>query len=468
VLVLLTDQHSPHVAGCYGDDVVRTPTLDGLAADGMRFTNAYCPAPVCVPSRMSFVTSRYPSNTRVWNNQHLLSSSIPTWPQVMGTAGYETALVGRMHFEGPDLRHGFEHRPLGELSATYPGVGPTLWSGDLSGTAGQHRRSVEVAGVGPTKYQWFDDRVTEAAVEYLEGQADADRPFAAVVGYLLPHCPFIAPRDLFEYYYDRVTIPEQPTDQPDAIERFRADRDILEPLPEERIRVARAAYYAMTEYVDRRMGTVLEALDRAGLAEDTLVVYASDHGEMAGEHGCWWKSTYYEGSAGVPLIARLPGEVPAGSVSDAIVNLTDLGPTSVDGQSIWPTMRGDHPGDWTDETFSEFFERRGVNPSRMIRSGRYKLWDHPLDPDLSPALFDLEADPDEEHDLADDPEYADVRDRLLSRLHEDWNPEWVAERSTEKRADYAALETWGERVEPTHPDDLLLDPPDFREEIELR
>ena len=122
ILLLMTDQHSKYHLGCYGDDLVRTPHLDKLAASGVRFDNAYCASPVCVPSRMSFMTSRRPSANQVWNNNHILRSDIPTWAHALGIGGYETALIGRMHFVGADQRHGFEKRPLGEYSAHHPGA----------------------------------------------------------------------------------------------------------------------------------------------------------------------------------------------------------------------------------------------------------------------------------------------------------------------------------------------------------
>jgi len=121
VLLIMTDQHSKHFLGSYGNDIVRTPNLDRLASEGMRFTSAYCPAPLCVPSRMSFMTSRTPSRNRVWNNEGILSSAIPTWAHVLTAAGYETSLIGRMHFKGLDTRHGFENRPIGEPGASPPG-----------------------------------------------------------------------------------------------------------------------------------------------------------------------------------------------------------------------------------------------------------------------------------------------------------------------------------------------------------
>ena len=122
VLLIMSDQHSRYHLGCYGDPLVRTPHLDGLAQRGVRFDNAYCPSPLCVPSRMSFMTARRPSANRVWHNGHILSSAIPTWAHALGASGYETALIGRMHFVGPDQRHGFEVRPLGEYFALHPGA----------------------------------------------------------------------------------------------------------------------------------------------------------------------------------------------------------------------------------------------------------------------------------------------------------------------------------------------------------
>jgi choline-sulfatase len=476
ILVIQTDQHSRRVTGCYGNETVRTPSIDRLADDGMRFENAYCPAPVCVPSRMSFMTSRTPSNNRVWTNKNVLHSAVPTWAHVLGTAGYETALVGRMHFEGPDQRHGFQERRVSELGflTGYPGRPEPLWSGEFRGVSGPCRRSVEKSGIGTTQYQEFDQRVTDAAVEYLRERAasDASEPFAAVVGYVLPHCPFIAPENLFEYYYDRVEVPRVEDGQPESVEVFRRNRGILDPPPEERIRIARAAYFALCEYVDSLVGRVLETLEQTDLAENTLVVYCSDHGEMASEHGCWWKQNYYEESVGVPLIARLPGRITEGSVADAVVNLTDLGPTfaevagtefptPVDGQSLWPTLTGNHPDDWADETYSEFVDNMcgDVGPSRMIRSGRWKLWEFGT-ADLPPALFDLETDPRERTDLGEDPEYADVRDRLREKLYENWDPATVRTECGRQEEWFESLSEWGSAVEPDHLEAVEMRPRD--------
>jgi choline-sulfatase len=347
ILVLMTDQHSRHVLGCYGNGVVRTPNIDRLAGQRVRFTDAYCPAPLCVPSRMSFMTSRTPSQNEVWDNRHILGSSIPTWAHALGIAGYETALIGRMHFVGPDQRHGFEQRPIGERSAGPPGMrardGPLHTQFPLA-THGSSRQAVEIAGRGRTLRQWGDEERTRVAVRWLEERAESNdgQSFAAVFGTILPNCPYVAPPGLFDYCFDRVDVPQREDRRPATILREQESQGILDPpLTPERIRVARAAYFALCEHVDSLVGQVLDALDRTGLAESTVVIYASDHGDTAGDHGCWGKSTYYQGSAGVPLIARWPGVVAPGTTSRAVCNLTDHRPVEgrpPAGSTPWPTF----------------------------------------------------------------------------------------------------------------------------------
>ncbi|MFQ6096981.1 MAG: sulfatase-like hydrolase/transferase, partial [Armatimonadota bacterium] len=159
LLVIMSDQHNPHVLGCCGDEVVRTPHLDALAHGGVLFENAYCPSPLCVPSRMSFMTSRHPTDNRAWTNACQLSSDIPTFAHALGAAGYEVVLGGRMHVVGPDQRHGFERRLVGDLGATFPGGRAPDLGHIPRGSTGQSRIAVEVAGPGRTAYQAYDDAV---------------------------------------------------------------------------------------------------------------------------------------------------------------------------------------------------------------------------------------------------------------------------------------------------------------------
>jgi choline-sulfatase len=418
------------------------------------------------------LTARTPSENRCWKNQHILNSAAPTWTHAMGAAGYETALIGRMHFVGPDQRHGFMRRPLGEYSATYPGVdrrGGPLLSGKLRGTSGQTRRAVERAGWGRTTYQAFDEMVTQATCSYLEEKAREGRAFAAVAGFVLPHCPFVAPKELFDYYFDKVNVPLQSAEErvrePAAVSKYKLLRGLVEPLSEHQIRVARAAYFGLCEYYDSLLGRVLAGLEETGLAQNTLVIYTSDHGEMAGEHGCWWKSNYYEGSVGVPLIARLPGRVPAGATQKVVCNLMDLGPTVLDmvdappmpriaGRSIWPHLRGDPDAPDYRETFSEHFGGRDMTPSRMIRHNEWKLY-HYHD-DRPPVLYNLDDDPGEEQDLALDPRYDAVMRALMARLYEGWDPTAILRESARLDEDLRLLTSWGRKTQLIHEDQLIV------------
>jgi choline-sulfatase len=242
-------------------------------------------------------------------------------------------------------------------------------------------------------------------------------------------------------------------------------RGLVDPLSERQIRAARAAYFALCEYHDALLGPILEVLDETGLTENTLVIYTSDHGEMAGEHGCWWKSNYYEGSVGVPLIARLPGRVPAGATHDVVCNLMDVGPTLLDladappmprvtGRSIWPHMCGAPDAPDYRETFSEHFGNRDMTPSRMIRRGPWKLA-HYHD-DRPPALFNLDEDPGEERDLALDPRYDRVVQALMARLYEGWDPAAILRASARLDQDLRLLASWGRATQACHEDQLAV------------
>ncbi len=483
ILVIMTDQHSKHFIGSYGNKIVRTPNLDKLASEGMRFSNAYCAAPLCVPSRMSFLTSMTPTKNQVWNNNHILNSGIPTWATLLSAAGYETALLGRMHFSDIDQMHGFESRPVGERGAGPVGFkqkGGPFWTKFPGSTSGQSRSSVEIAGKGHTHYQWSDEERTRKACDWLTEKSNCnERPFAAVIGYVLPHCPFVAPKDLFDYYYEKTEIPEVEVSQPATITRYRKMRGILEPLPDERIRIARAAYYGLCEHIDSLIGNVMDTLDKTGLSKDTVVIYISDHGEQAGEHGCWWKSNYYEASAGVPMIARWPGVIKPGSVSDAVCNLMDIGPTladiagtsfpyEVDGHSLFKTMTEGSDPDWINETTCELADfRGGYFPSRMVRKGPWKLWVYGDSEALPPSLFNLDDDPEEQIDLGLDSAYEAIRNELLETIYNGWDPEDVIEKSKKQWDYFELLKKWGTSVNPDAPFALMYPSDEYESDVEL-
>jgi choline-sulfatase len=470
ILVLISDQHNPHVLGCTGDPLVRTPNLDRLASEGTLFEHCYCPSPLCVPSRMSFMTSRYPSHNEVWTNRCTLRSDIPTFAHGLGVAGYETILSGRMHFVGPDQRHGFERRIMGSLSPTYVGSPFNALPRELLNATGQSREAVEVSGPGRTGYQYYDEMVAEATVSFLKeaGEQQRERSFCLTAGFVLPHCPFICPRDDFEYYLDRVPLPEVPDGYYEglhpAVKAWRKNRRV-EDLTEDEIRRARAGYYGIVTHFDRQVGKVLDALEESGLADNTVVIYTSDHGEMAGENGMWWKSNFYEGAASVPLIVSWPGRIPEGQRLNQVVNLVDIGPTllelagspplpQVDGRSFAPLLLGGE-ADWRDETFSEHHADQGVPATRMIRRGPWKLVHYD---GHRPQLFNLDDDPNEFHDLGEDPRYADLMRDLTECVLADWSALRIGETLERRESAIRLITEWVDAVHPATPEQWIAPP----------
>lgn len=425
------------------------------------------------------MTGRLPSHTRAYSNTCALAQDIPTFAHSLGAAGYDVTLAGRMHFQGADQMHGFTRRVAGDVTPTWYGApGPEM--GQLNGANGQSRPAVENAGPGLTNYQHYDRLVTDAAVAYLEEQAtnaglqdETATPFCLVVGYVLPHCPFVAPLELFDYYYDRVPPPaSDPADglapRHPQVERWMKRRDVWTPLDEETIRTARAAYYGLVELMDANIGKVLAALQARDDADNTVVIYLSDHGEMAGEHGLWWKSTFYRASVNVPLIAHWPGHFAENATVTTPISLIDLAPTladlaqspplpHIDGVSFAPLLKGtpdddlaardilaeliapvpnDARGNWSDP------------PTRMVRRGPWKLiyyHDHGV------QLFNVAEDPEERQDRATDLDCRDVLVELIARAKQDWHPEAMLAELAERQANHALLAQWFQAVQPPDP-----------------
>jgi choline-sulfatase len=212
LLFLMSDQHTQRVAGCYGDGVVRTPNLDRLAARGVVFDEAYCPSPICVPSRMSLLTGCHPATQECWTNGDLLASDRPTMAHALGAAGYRPVLVGRLHALGPDQLHGYAEREVGDHSPNWIGV-PRHDMGALDRTNDPFRDSLRKSGAGQSAYELHDADVVDAACARLEAIADRRAagdatPFGLTVGLMLPHPPYVARAEDYEPYVGKVGPPE--------------------------------------------------------------------------------------------------------------------------------------------------------------------------------------------------------------------------------------------------------------------
>ncbi len=463
ILFILSDQHAQRVLGCYGDQTGSTPRLDALAREGVVFDNAYCASPICGPSRMALMTGRMPSETRSWLNDDILGSGMPTFAHALGAGGYRTALVGRMHFIGPDQTHGFMERHVGDHSANWPG-NPGFDHGELSGTAGPDVVSVIKSGAGTNAYDLKDRDAAATAASWLadEGRRRSvgeTRPFLLTAGFMLPHPPYVADPEDFAAAHGLpppLRIPRhKESDEHEWVRSWREPRDIAGVAPDA-IERARQAYWGMVRRLDQHVGQVLDALDAAGLADNTLVIYASDHGDHLGERGLFWKHTLYDESAKVPLIMRWPGQLSAGARRAGVVGLVDLAATMAQaagcewpggGNSLLPLARN-AGAPWADETFSEYcqgtrdpWSAPEPTVNRMIRRGRYKLnYYH----GMAPELFDMLADPDEVRDLAGDPSYAPVRDAMLRSVLADWNPSDIARQIEQRDRDNRGHRSLGE------------------------
>lgn len=459
LLLIMSDQHNPHIMGCTGDPLVRTPNLDRLAASGVLFERTYCAGPLCVPSRMSFMTGQFPNDLRIWTNGGVLSSDTPTFAHALSLADYDTMLCGRMHFVGPDQHHGFKRRLVGDVSGAMIGNGREMFGGIWNRAGcGQDYRSLLPDAVGPgwATYPEFDRHVTDRACEVLRQQsaADDDTPFAMVVGYLLPHNPYVCPRELFDEYMDKlegkVVHEEHAGDETPALASLRQTRGTANITPE-MARRARAAYLGLTTVLDQNIGQILDALAETGLADNTAVAYTSDHGDQAGEHGLWWKDTFYDGSAKVPMIWSCPSRFATGVRVPQVTSLLDIAPTLTDlaeatplpaarGSSLRTFLEtGTRPADWPDIAFAETYARE-QRPARMICSGDWKLnlyhgYDHP-------QLFNLREDPTECQDLGRDAEYANIREELLARVRDGWSGEWIERTEEELRGQQQMVRQW--------------------------
>ncbi len=353
IFYIHTDQHTPFVTGCHGDPIVKTPNLEWLAAHGVMFDAAYCNSPICVPSWMSMLTGLHPYQNQAWTNEHSLDSPIPT----------------HVHALGPDQLHDYTDRPIGDHSSNYiGGVGPNR--GELAGTAGPHRVSLERSGPGQSPYEVHDEYVTAASARRSQ---ESDEAFCLTLGLMMPHAPFVARKECFNYYHEHITLPETTEafseDLHPFVQWWRRHTETVSVAEEEILR-SRAAYWALVSRVDDMIGQMLDTMRQNHLLDNTFIIYASDHGDMLGEHSLWWKHTFYEHSVRVPLIISWPGRLPEGHVASALdVNATmlDAGPAlpGSSGRSLIPLMT-DSAAAWDHVAYSEYCLANAPQPQRAI------------------------------------------------------------------------------------------------------
>lgn len=460
ILILMPDQHRADCLGAAGHPVIRTPHIDRLAKEGVRFSQATTVSPVCMPARASFITGRYPHNTGIWTNSGQVPADDETFFQVLQAAGYHTAHFGKSHYykhrSGGESANGFEShmracedymRSLG-FDTVHETTGPWATRKTESymtdrwkelglydsfqedfekrdqARAKPHHKHLTHASPLPTE-EYFDSYVGRAATEFVENYNDS-KPMCLFVGFPGPHEPWDAPGE-YATMYDPGSMPKPIPRQEDMPEfaRERGDLSSMAGLDPESIGRIRANYYGKISLIDHWVGQVLSAYEARGWLDDLCVVFWSDHGEMAGDHDRLYKCSYHESSVRVPLIVRYPGQVPAGETSEALAENIDISATLLDaaglepsrrilGKSLLPVARGD--ADLRDGQLSEI--RYQGKQNTMLRTRTHKLVVDGRG-DVY-ALYDLEADPDEQKNLAGDPNAealkSDLREQLFARL----------------------------------------------------
>ncbi|MCH2205862.1 MAG: sulfatase-like hydrolase/transferase [Lentisphaerales bacterium] len=460
LLYIHSDQHTPYVTGCYGDSIVQTPNLDKLASKGVKFTNAYCPSPICTPSRMSTFTGKFPYRNESWNNYHVLDSGYPTFAHSMGAAGYRPVLFGRMHSIGPDQLRGYAERYVGDHCSNFT-ESSDVDHGELTGTTGPNRISLVKSGAGQNAYQVHDEDVLEEVLTYIDNlgekkTSDDDSPFNLSIGLMLPHQPYVARKEDYELYEGKIPMPSVMDEYNDDLhpyyKQWRKERKI-EHVSDEEILRSKTAYYALVTAMDRMIGDIFDQLDKNGLLENTLIVYSSDHGEQIGEHSLWWKQTFYEYSVKIPMILSLPGVLPEGETYDENVSSLDLNATMLDilgcpalpdsdGRSMLPII---DQKSWDNKVFSEYCTDDGTL-MRMIKKDNWKLnYYH----GMPCELFNLAEDPMEQTDLSKEPEFATIKQELLDEVLADWDPIKIAAKIAKMKAENDIISDWAYNVNPS-------------------
>ena len=415
ILIVMADQMAPAFLPIYGYALTQAPNMQELAKNGVVFENAYCASPLCSPSRASFMAGRLPSRTRVYDNASEFSADIPTFAHHLRLRGYRTILSGKMHFCGPDQLHGFEERLTTDIYPADYGWTPDWDHPDERPSWYHNMSSVAEAGVCVRTNQLdFDDEVafsSERAIFDIARSNDR-RPFLLVASFTHPHDPFAVLQRYWDLYRDEDIDPPGPVVPLAALDpHSRRLRHVCamdaEPVTEAQVRNARHAYFGAIAYVDDQVGRLMQALKSSGLGEDTIVILVSDHGEMLGERGLWYKMSFFEGACRVPLVVASPARFAPhrirGSVSllDILPTLVDLAggdaaalASSTDGRSLAPHLAG-RAGH--DEAIGEYLAEGAIAPIVMIRRGALKFIHSPADPD---QLYDVRRDPGERDNLA--------------------------------------------------------------------
>ncbi len=427
VLFIMSDQHNARALGKIGNGEVLTPTLDALAKEGMQFTSAFCQVPQCAPSRYTIWTGKHPRSHGLVRNGLAENMREVTIGELFKAEGYRTANIGKHHMVESPKAHGFDF-------VADAGGHTEYWNKVRQAKGGEFvdwiaLRSKMVGSANVSNSEHLAGHLADGAIEFL--RTPEEKPFCLWLSFYGPHRPIIPSAEFVKRYDpDKLSLPPNLHYEARDLPRALADARKTMSLTDELHRQCLATYYGYVSQIDYNIGRVLEALERSGQAENTIVVYTSDHGEMMSEHGVWTKfNLAYDATVRVPLLIRYPQEIPADRRSDALVGLYDLLPTlcaqsgiaipaAVQGSNLAPLWSEEKP-QWRTSIVAEIGDPKGYpGLCQMARSSEAKYIKHQTGQRVTEQLFDLKSDPWEIENLAGQANHSQTLTQLRQVLEQ--------------------------------------------------
>ncbi|HCH22843.1 MAG TPA: sulfatase [Oceanospirillaceae bacterium] len=451
LIIILSDEHQARAMGCVGHPFVKTPHLDKLAARSTLYSNAYTPSPICVPARAAFATGRYAHQISTWDNAMPYTGDPKGWGHALQDAGVRVESIGKLHYRKDDDPTGFDklHLPMQVAGGT-----GMVWASfrKLDERFSHGKRMLgDYIGPGESPYTQYDTRITDLTVDWLQQAAEQEQPWCLYVGLVAPHFPLICPQEFYNLYPEG-SLPEpklHPTtgyQRHPWVELQNALMDSEANFTDEAERQrAFSAYYGLCSWLDSNVGEIMQTLEATGLADNTTVIYSSDHGDNVGARGLWGKSNMYEEAAAVPMLVARPGQT--AEVTTTPVSLVDIAATVLDhfnlpedpayvGNSLYQLPAHDQ----NRVVYSEYHAVGAVTGAFMVRQGDWKLIHYH---DFEPELFNLNTDSEELTNLSADPAYADMLQHMyaiLAEICDTKQVEWQAHEDQD-----AMIEAYGGR-----------------------
>ena len=439
LIIIMSDEHQAKALGSVNHPFVKTPNLDKLASNGINFTNAYTPCPICVPARASFATGLPVHKNRLWDNAMPYYGQLPSWGHMLQKVDVSVESIGKLHYRAQDDDDGFDQKHIPMM--VYKGVG-MVWGSirrEHERKTRDQRMLGEYIGPGTSNYTDYDEAVVSQTIKWLENKSKDNnkKAWCLYVGLVAPNFPLVVPQEFYDMYPHKI-LPETKLNPKDGYiqhpwikkqKELRNDENDFK--NEEERWAAIASYFGLCSFLDYNIGKIIDKVSECGFLDNTTIIYTSDHGDNVGARGLWGKSNMYEESAAIPLIVSSPKIKP--TKCDTPVSLLDLTETIVDhfgakspnngpGESLYHIAN--NSPDETRIIFSEYHASSSVSGAYMIRKSN---WKYIYYEGFEPELFDLENDPEEINDLSKDPKYLNILVELEKDLQNICNPKEINE-----------------------------------------